>query len=151
MRRAARTVKAPVAKRPARLYCRCLKETHLQRGAVRIAFYRALGGLMVALAFAGVFLPVLPTTPFLIVAVWAFARASPELADRLRAHPRFGPHITRWEQRRAIPRSAKAASVIGMSASYALLLAAHRGPWVNGGVAAVLLCVAAYVLSRPPE
>lgn len=123
----------------------------MQRDAIRIGLFRALGGVMVALAFAGIFLPVLPTTPFLIVAVWAFARSSPELAERLRNHPRFGPYITRWEARRAIPRSAKAASVIGMAASYGLLLAAHRGPWVNGGVAAVLLCVAAYVLSRPPE
>ncbi|WP_245620253.1 YbaN family protein [Phenylobacterium immobile] len=123
----------------------------MQRLGIRTALYRALGGVMVALAFAGVFLPVLPTTPFLIVAVWAFARSSPELAERLRDHRRFGPYIRRWEEKRAIPRSAKAASVIGMSVSFALLVAAGRGLWVNAGVGAILLCVAAYVLSRPSQ
>jgi uncharacterized membrane protein YbaN (DUF454 family) len=123
----------------------------LQRAGLHILLYRALGGLMVALAFAGVFLPLLPTTPFLLVAVWCFARSSPELAERLRQHPRFGPYIVRWEAKRAIPPSGKAASIIGMSASFALLLAAHRGVWVNGFVGAILLSVAVYVLSRPSE
>lgn len=121
----------------------------MQRLGIRVALYRVLGGVMVALAFAGAFLPMLPTTPFLLVAVWAFARSSPELAERLRRHPRFGPYIVRWEEKRAIPPSGKAASIFGMSISYALMLAAHRGLWVNVGVGAVLLCVAAYVLSRP--
>ncbi|MFN4175666.1 YbaN family protein [Phenylobacterium sp.] len=71
-------------------------------------------------------MPLLPTTPFLLVALWAFARGAPDLADKLRAHPKYGPYIRDWEDRRAIPRKAKAASVVMMSASWTgLALTSH--------------------------
>ena len=61
-----------------------------------------------------------------MVALWAFARGAPDLADKLRAHPKYGPYIRDWEDRRAIPRKAKAASVVMMSASWTgLALTSH--------------------------
>lgn len=120
----------------------------MQKGGPRILLYRALGIVMVALGVIGAFLPVMPTTVFLIVAVWAFAKSSPELAEKIRNHPRFGPPVRRWEERRAIPRAAKTAAVVSMAGSAAIvwLLASA---WVGAGVSAVLICVAAYVVSRP--
>jgi len=114
-----------------------------------VILYRAVGGAAVGLAAAGVFLPVLPTTPFLLVALWAFARGAPELADKLRAHRRYGPYIRHWEERRAIPRKAKAASVVMMSASWTGLALTTHSVWTVGGVGVVMVAVAGYVLTRP--
>jgi uncharacterized membrane protein YbaN (DUF454 family) len=65
---------------------------------------RLLGLAATGLALAGVVLPLLPATPFLLVAAWAFARSSPRLEGRLRAHARLGPLLAGWEARQAIAR-----------------------------------------------
>lgn len=119
------------------------------RGRVTTLVYRGVGLAALGLATAGVFLPLLPTTPFLLVAVWAFARGAPELGAKLYAHPRFGPFLRDWDERRAIPLSGKIASVVGMSLSWALLYttAKHPAGPIVGGL--VMLGVAAYVVTRP--
>jgi uncharacterized membrane protein YbaN (DUF454 family) len=111
--------------------------------------YRALGVGAVGLATAGVFLPLLPTTIFLIVAVWAFTHGSPEWADKVRAHPRLGPYIRDWEARRAIPRRAKLLAVAMMAASWGLLVLTTHSAVVIGGVGLLLIAVATYVVTRP--
>lgn len=116
---------------------------------LRVYVYRGIGFTMVGLATAGVFLPVLPTTPFLLVAAWAFARSSPELAERLRNHPRFGPFLRDWQDRGAIPLKAKALAITMMAASWGVLALTTRNVWVLGGVAATLSAVAVYLITRP--
>lgn len=110
---------------------------------------RGLGVVMVGLATAGAFLPLLPTTPFLLVALWAFTASAPEWADRLRRHPRFGPLLVAWEERQAIPVPAKIASGGAMTASWTVLALSYPNPWVVGGVGALLVAVFGYVVSRP--
>lgn len=118
-----------------------------RRGAVLA--YRGLGGLAVGLAAAGVLLPVLPTTPFLLVALWAFARGAPGWADQLRAHRRYGPMIRDWEERGAIPCRAKVLAVLTMAASLGLVAATSLSPLVMGVVSAIMAGAAAFVVSRP--
>ncbi|HEY0649350.1 YbaN family protein [Phenylobacterium sp.] len=127
-----------------------MSEPAANRRAHRIALlaYRGLGILAVGLAAAGAVLPVLPTTPFLLVALWAFARGAPGWADRLRAHHRFGPMIRDWEERGAIPRRAKVLAVFAMAASLGLLAATSSNVLVVGVVAAVLTGAAAFVVTR---
>jgi uncharacterized membrane protein YbaN (DUF454 family) len=72
-----------------------------------VHLYLVLGLAFVILAFAGVFLPVLPTTPFLILAAACFARSSPRLENRLLTHPRFGPALRAWRGRGAVSWKAK--------------------------------------------
>lgn len=115
----------------------------------RVLAYRVLGLVAVALAAVGVVLPVMPTTVFLLIALWAFARGSPELADRLRQHPTHGRLIRDWEERGAIPTRAKVAAVTMMAASWGLVAFTTRNVWIAGGVAVILVGVAAYVVSRP--
>ena len=111
--------------------------------------YRGIGWAAVGLATAGVFLPVLPTTPFLLVAAWAFARSSPELAERLRNHPRFGPFLRDWQDRGAIPVKAKATAIVLMAASWGVLALTTKNVWVLAGVGATLTAVAIYLITRP--
>ena len=114
------------------------------------AVYLAAGLLFVALGFVGAFLPVLPTTPFLILAVACFARSSRRLESWLLDHPRFGPTLRDWRERGAIPRKAKMMSLAGTSAGFVLFwFASHPGPLLAAAVAALMLAGLAYVFTRP--
>lgn len=76
--------------------------------------YKVIGLLFVGLAVIGVVLPVLPTTPFLLVAAGCFAKSSPRLHQKLLANPIFGPLITGWQESRAIPKKGKVIALLSM-------------------------------------
>lgn len=118
-------------------------------GLVGRMLYLAVGWTAVGLALLGVALPLLPTTPFLLVAAWAFAKGSPRLQRWLYAHPRFGPFLTDWRDQGAIPRRAKLMAVGGMTASWALLAATTANPLVPIFAGAGMGAVAVYVATRP--
>lgn len=116
---------------------------------MRVAYFLT-GWLFVALGFIGVFLPVLPTTPFLILAAGCFARSSPRLEKWLLDHPRFGPPLRLWRERGAIPRVAKYLALAGCCTGFALFwIGRDPGPLPLVGVAALMLSALAYVFSRP--
>lgn len=77
----------------------------------------AVGLACVGLGALGVVTPVLPTTPFLLVAAACFARASPRFYQRLLANPTFGPLIRDWREHRAIPRRAKITATAAIGAT----------------------------------
>lgn len=111
--------------------------------------YRIIGFIALGLAVLGAILPVMPTTVFVILAAWAFAKGSPKLHAKLMAHPKFGPVLANWEAYGAIPRSGKIAAVAGMALSMVVVLVTVRKPWVIALTAVALGCSAAYVLTRP--
>ena len=116
---------------------------------MRVVFL-SLGWLFVAIGLVGVFLPVLPTTPCLILAVACFARSSPRLEAWLLDHPRLGPPLRDWRERGAIPRRAKLAAVAMMTASYAIFWFGTSPPfWRAVIVAAVMVAPAIFVVTRP--
>lgn len=82
----------------------------------------AAGVISVALGLVGVALPLLPTTPFMILAAACFARSSPRLHDWLWTHRLFGPAIRDWHHHRAIPPVAKRAALAAMAAAFGLSL-----------------------------
>ena len=120
-----------------------------QRSRTAVLLYRALGITCVALGTIGVFVPLLPTTVFLIIAVWAFARGSPEWADKVRQHPRLGPYIRDWEERGVIPNRAKALAVILMATSWTGVALATRSLVWMVGLGATLAAVALWIVTRP--
>lgn len=112
--------------------------------------YIAIGCGAVALGVAGVFLPLLPTTPFLLVAAWAFARSSPRLENWLVRHPRLGPPLAAWRERGAVPRRAKVIAIAAMSASLAyMLLSPGIPPYAKAAATLVLAACATFILTRP--
>ncbi len=113
-------------------------------------FYLVLGIGFVVLGFIGAFLPVLPTTPFMILAAACFARSSPRLENWLLQHRRFGPLLRNWRERGAIPLKAKLMALGGMALGFALFwFGGHPGPWLTAAVALLMLTGLAYVFSRP--
>lgn len=112
--------------------------------------YLCLGWLMVATGIVGAFLPVLPTTPFLLLALWCFSRSSPRLEAWLLHHPRFGPSLRRWRERGAIARKAKIAALSAMTVSFAAFWFLSDPPLVRAAiVAAVMLGSALFIATRP--
>jgi uncharacterized membrane protein YbaN (DUF454 family) len=81
---------------------------------MRKLFYNAAGCICVGLAFLGLFLPLLPTTPFLLLAAFCFSKGSARLHQWLLSHPTMGPIIRDWNEKRVIRPRVKAAAAIGV-------------------------------------
>lgn len=111
-----------------------------------------LGWLMVAFAIAGIFLPLLPTTPFLLLAAGLFARSSPRFEQWLLTHPVFGASLRRWREKGAISVRAKATAAALMATSFALFVAfgAPR-PLVALVVAGIMALPLTFILTRPND
>jgi hypothetical protein len=73
----------------------------------KVLMFKTIGIVFVGLAILGVILPILPTTPFLLVAAACFAKSSPKMQRWLLTNKIFGPMINDWQQHRSIPKKAK--------------------------------------------
>jgi uncharacterized membrane protein YbaN (DUF454 family) len=116
----------------------------------RTRFLWQAGGLLsLGLGIIGIPLPLLPTTPFILLAAFCFARSSPQLQRWLETHPRFGPMIVNWREKGAISKRAKIYSVAVMIATPLLSLAIGVPMWALAAQVLCLLGAATFVLTRP--
>ncbi len=113
------------------------------------AVWFAVGLSAVALAVLGVVLPLLPTTPFVLLSAFAFARSSDRWHAWLRHHRVFGPIIKNWREHGAISRRAKLIGVMSIAAVFALSFVLAVAPAVLAVQAVALVGVGAFILSRP--
>lgn len=105
---------------------------------------------MFALGFIGAFLPVLPTTPLMILALWGFSNGSESLHDWLYNHPKFGGSLRDWDQHRMIPIKAKVMAISMMSLSATYLIFFSGAPNIAIICALGLMSYGAiYVLLKP--
>lgn len=114
----------------------------------RIAF-ASTGLLLLPVAIAGIALPLLPGTPFLIVAAFCFAKASPKLEAWLVDHRHLGPPVRAWRASGAIAWSAKMAATGAMGVSFVLMLASAAPLAGKLAAAFVMLAAAGFIWSRP--
>ncbi len=117
---------------------------------VSYAGYLTLAWIFLGLGILGAFLPLLPTTVFIILAAWAFAKSSPEREAWLLNHPKFGPPLRDWRKYRAIPIRAKclAYGLISCSALISMWwMNAH--PWLLGITLVCLTLVVIYIHRIP--
>lgn len=111
--------------------------------------YRTLAILATGLGMVGVLLPLLPTTPFLIVAVWAAGKSSPRLELWLLEHPQFGPLLKGWRERGAIPVFAKYLAGIMLTSSWLVLWLLNMKTGVLIFLAVFFSALMTYIISRP--
>ncbi len=116
---------------------------------VRLAFF-ALGCLFVALGILGAFLPLLPTTPFMLLAAACFARASTRFYNRLLNTRAFGPAILEWRTHRSIPYRIKLVSIATMAVTLSISIAvAVDDRWLQVLVGILGLVLAAWMYRIP--
>lgn len=112
--------------------------------------YFALGWFFVALGVIGAVLPVMPTTVFMLMSLWAFSRSSQRFHDWLYNHHIFGPPLQRWKQGRIIPLKAKVIALFFMSTSMIYLLTYSTAPtWAIVSASLLMLYAAFFILTKP--
>lgn len=112
-----------------------------------IWFMIAILALVVGLV--GIFLPLLPTAPLLLLSAYGFARSSERMHNWLLAHPRLGPPISDWRERGAIGRRSKRFATVSILAAFGLSFAFGLKPallWLQG---VVLAAVVLFIWTRP--
>ena len=108
-----------------------------------------LGWVCVSLGFVGIFVPGIPTTIFLIIALWAFTKTSKKLRNWLLHHKRFGPILSNWQEHKVVPRRAKILMVTFMILSVILFHYSLQNLYLTTGLIIILVLVAKYVMSLP--
>lgn len=111
--------------------------------------YLFLGWIFTGLGFVGAFLPLLPTTPFLLIAVWAFGKSSPKLRRWLFSHPKFGYHLRQWFNHGAIDQRAKILAVTLMAVSVGVTHIMSETFYIPLALSVLLSFVAFYIWTRP--
>lgn len=107
-----------------------------------------LGSLSLALGVIGIFLPLLPTTPFLLLSAALYFRGSPKLYEWLLAQKHLGPYIRNFRENKAIPLRAKIISVALLWATILYcIICVTNALWLRVVLAAVLVGVTAHILS----
>ncbi len=109
----------------------------------------AAGLLVLAIGAIGVILPLLPTTPFLLLAAWCFAKSSPKLHQWLHEHATFGPLISNWNQYGSIDRRSKRVAIIVILLTPVITLLIGVPWWALAAQILVLAIAATFILTRP--
>ena len=110
-----------------------------------------VGWLCVCFGFVGIFIPGIPTTIFLIIALWAFARSSKRFHAWLLNHQRFGPILRNWESHKVVPIKAKIVMVILQILVVIMVQYTFNSLFVTVALLIVLILVASYVISLPSK
>ena len=109
-----------------------------------------VGFIAIVLAVIGIFLPVLPTVPFLLLASGCFARSSERFYAWLLGHTHFGPMIRPYLQGSGIPRTAKLRAITFIWVSIAIsVLFFLNTLWVRILLLIIAVCVTLYLLYLP--
>ncbi len=117
---------------------------------VQNVFFVTVGAMSLALGILGVFLPILPTTPFVLLAAFCFSKGSPRLHAWILRNRVFGPLIQDWQQHGVIRRPAKWLATICIFLSFGGLTMLPRAPLlVKVLLDLFALCVLGFIWSRP--
>lgn len=126
-----------------------LPQSGLRRALIRGVFW-LIGAVSLLLGIIGIVLPVLPTTPFVLLTAACWARASPGFYRWLWSHRYFGKMVQNWEERRAVPRRAKWLASVMMTFSCISLFWRFPEQWWLGGVLSIVcFCTGSYLWQRP--
>lgn len=115
----------------------------------RILLWRFVGLTAFVLGLIGLFLPVMPTVPFMLLAAWAGSKGWPELEQYLLDHQHFGPHIRNWRETGAISRSAKSIATVMFSGSIVMVWLLPLHQYLQTGLTVFMVSVVFWMWMRP--
>lgn len=114
------------------------------------ALFAAAGFVFLALGIIGIFLPLLPTTPFVLLAAACFMRSSRRLHAWLLGTQLFGPLIREWEEHRSIPYRTKIYAILLMTVSFgASIVFFVKPPWLKAVLALICAGLALWMYRIP--
>lgn len=108
-----------------------------------------IGWLAVVLGTLGVVLPLLPTTPFILLAAWCFARSSPRFHHWLLYRSWFGGYLRYWQKHRAMPPGAKPRAIAVILITFTISLWLVKMMWVRILLLAILTCLLIFMWRIP--
>ena len=109
-----------------------------------------MGWLFFGLGAIGVVVPGLPTTPFMLLALWAFSKSSKRFHDWLYSHPLFGPPLQNWERHGVISLRTKVFALLAMVAALVYMIVwAGVSTWLLLLIAAIMVYGAWFILDKP--
>ncbi|MDK1290345.1 YbaN family protein [Pseudoalteromonas umbrosa] len=113
--------------------------------------YTYLLGGTISLGFAliGAILPIMPTTVFLLIALWCFSKSSARLEHWLLTHPKFGHILNNWRQAQVVPRPAKYLAAAGMSVSLIISGIVFSFGWLQMFLTVLFAFICNYLFSKP--
>ncbi|MGH1370928.1 MAG: YbaN family protein [Cellvibrionaceae bacterium] len=109
----------------------------------------AIGWLSIVLGVVGIFLPILPTTPFILLAAWCFARSSERFHQKLRNHPKLGLIVRSWEDGKGVPRKVRNRVVLLLWFSLISSSLLIGRLWAAATFLVIGSCVTFYLFSLP--
>jgi uncharacterized membrane protein YbaN (DUF454 family) len=109
----------------------------------------ALAYVFLALAFVGLFLPGLPTVPFLLLTAWFAARGSEKLHRWIYGHPKLGKLLADWEDKGQISRKVKIAALLMLIVSWMVMYFRVEDAWMIAGISILLAGIGIYLVTRP--
>jgi uncharacterized membrane protein YbaN (DUF454 family) len=108
--------------------------------------------VFLAAGLVGIIVPLLPTTPLLLLAAFFFSRSSDRLHNWLLQHRLFGPSIQQWRQYRVIPRRAKWLACVMISlALFRLVVLGSSATWIKLAIAAAGIGSVVFISRCPSE
>ncbi len=110
-----------------------------------------LGTLCLVLAIVGIFVPVLPTTPLLLLTAYCYYRSSERMYTWLMSHPHLGPYIKNFREHRIIPRRVKVYILILLWSSLLFCAYILDPLWLKGLMMAIAIGVTWHILSYRSE
>jgi uncharacterized membrane protein YbaN (DUF454 family) len=101
---------------------------------VKQLFWKTLGFVSLGLAYLGIVTPGLPWSCFVVGAAYCFAKGSPSMHAWIYGHPRFGPFLTNWTEKKVFPRKLKYLMLLTMTSTliFLLLTAPIKGVILSG-------------------
>jgi len=121
----------------------------LQSAPLRLVVM-ASGWISLVLGFIGIFLPLLPTTPFVLLAAYCFSKSSPRLHHWLINQPRLGPMIQNWERHGSISQNAKVTATALMIGLFSFsLLFLNLSFIIKGALVCIGTGVLCFIWTRP--
>ena len=109
------------------------------------------GWLSLIAGLIGILLPLLPTTPFVLLSAYCFSRSSSRLHNWLLSHPWFGPPIRQWQENHTVSRNHKTKALFLIIASFTLTLLLTPLPLIAKAGLVLLALVLMLIVARLPE